>query len=331
MGLARFELGAKPGASLTVVLPREGEALAAEVDGESVRPLQGDKNHWIISLDQESPPREVVLLWRAKAEPGDRGVFEAPGLFTKKVPTLLTIDLPENFRLQPLSVESVACSAAVLEIERLERGTRRLAETAARSKREVKVGDFVAIELLARDADRAVARIEPPPRTVADVQARKALSARIKAARARFEEWADVPAARDALHQARVKVGLAVESSSRTSTSVEPSVEPLRLRRVGRSVSFRAEGPGHGLGLPLEWTREPATNSARNVNIRLALAVCALFGASVWSLVKLGKRPVRLGLVAIVAVALAPLYASVEWPASIAWLLLVALGRVLKR
>ena len=168
--------------------------------------------------------------------------------------------------------------------------------------------------------------------TPLEIQAHRRLAERIKSDRTYFEELFNVPRTRNALREAHVKVGLAVEPASRIEATIEPTAEPLRLRRIGRPVSFRAEGPGHGIGLPLEWTRrEPTANSARSLNVTLALTVACLFAAVVWSLAVLGKRPVRMGWIAIVAVAVAPFYAPVEWPASLAWLCFVALGRVLKR
>lgn len=335
LGQARYELDSKPGSSLTIVLPRGGEALAADVDGASVRPILKEKNRWVVAIDRDRRPKQVGFLWRSKAEPGDRGVFEAPGLSAKKVRTLLTVDLPENFRVQPLSVESKSCSLAELEIERLEHQTVKLAEKTSGDPSALAIDGFIDWELLARDADRAIARIEPSPRTPAEIQARNALAARLNNARLNFETWAEGNVARrEVLRQAKARIGLIADRSSpapANSTEVEPIFSALQPRRIGRPVGFLAETAGHGLGLPLEWTQEPSNRAAGNLRLPLASAICLVFSSIVWFAAKMEKRPVRLGLAAIIAVAPAPFYAPVEWPTVAAWLLAVVSGRLLKR
>ncbi|HWE39918.1 MAG TPA: hypothetical protein VG406_25430 [Isosphaeraceae bacterium] len=334
-GRAMFDLEARPGRALTIEFPEGSEVVAAEVDGRPVVTHRGPSGRWSVPLGEAGgvAPRQVVVLWRAgarSADPDGGRVVPLPGLPQRRLPTLVTVAAPPGWTVEPGVAPGAATPVAwaELDVERAERLARTVADEIDRgqpSRREAVVEGIVRFELQARVAERAAARGEPVERTARLAAAQGRWLDRLRSARSGLADALAAANLGDLIPIARSRVGLEARPGPAVATSLVP--EPLRLRRLGQTTSFRADAiePGRG---PILRVSAPASPPGRDRLTPWLLAIVALGGVP--SVLLLAARlpavSPRLGP-ALLALTLTAALLLVQPFASLAALGLVAVGR----
>jgi hypothetical protein len=259
-GRARYDLEPRPGPFLAVRVPDKVEVPWASVDGLIVPVLGADPGHRLVPLGDRGA-RRVELIWHESAR--DRpanGQVSYPTIDQTGVPTLVSVTAPESVEIAiPEKAGAERLDRADWEVEIAERLARRVEDSmidldrsSPRERRRI-LDDLVEIEL----RGRFLARGSTP--------ASEAATGRLHAARTSIADASQTAGLDDLLQEARAQVGLAQAISDSADGPRPAPIEPVRVRRVGRSQFFRWSATDPGRPLPIRWTSKPPSSPWRMV------------------------------------------------------------------
>ena len=116
LGRGVYETRARTGRLLVADLPAASTALWATVDQNPVSPLRSAEGRWLVPLGDQGPYR-VSLFWSEPAQAATAAQagwpLTLPRVGVERVPTLLTVHLPDGLTIKP--------SAAALELSTADR------------------------------------------------------------------------------------------------------------------------------------------------------------------------------------------------------------------
>jgi hypothetical protein len=334
VGQARFELESGSGPFLTVVLPHGSEALRGTVNGQAVQPLHGRSGRWLIPLG-DGGARRATLVWRsASMGPRTDGtrVLAVPGLDQARVPTLVTLFVPETVKLMPVSSLD-AVSAYALELERLERmGGRILVQlggadrTSARDRQDM-VGQLSRLMLQARVTERAAWHALADQEGEAQEVYRQAVE-RVRADRSRFLGTVRAAGLDDWARAALENVGEAAPRG--LAAAAIPYWDPsgaLPLRHLGTAYHFRTETPVPRQAAVISWIANSEPPAWRRGSVWALTLLAAAAAFVVYGIGALGQSRWPLVAVALAATSASIWLGLVQPLVAIGALTLALLGR----
>jgi hypothetical protein len=258
VGRAIYQTQARSGRFLAAELPPSSTLFWSTVDGSPVTPLLSAEQRWLIPLGDQGPNR-VCLFWgeQARSAPADPSwSLSLPRAGLDRVPTLVTVHLPEELAIKPRAPGLELTAADRMELERADRIARQITEFGAQidrrsgRDRERITSLLISHEMVLRGAERSLkwhgrqADRTRPERAERDLDlmrtTRKAVLESLRAA-----------ALDDVIEAAQDYLGLAKKSPETTAIATPEPTSFDRIRSLGHPMFL--------IGLASGLSEEPIT------------------------------------------------------------------------